>query len=258
MKVLLSVLLSAILFAPGVHAAKKSKKKAAPVPAFSTKSYLIADENGIIIKEKRSDDVRPIASISKLMIALLASEQNPYEELTIPSKRRATTKIPRRVKSLSRYDLLTLALVKSDNLAAFVLCSNLPNCVEMMNERAAELGMVNTKYVEPTGISGANVSTAQDLLKLATVAADNFVLSRLSSLPAAEIPTDAKSIKIGNTNPLTAKHDVVLSKTGTTTKAGGCILMVMDTDHGRRTFILLGSRNGRTRISDLQRLIKAD
>src|ERR1035437_8574208 len=118
----------------------------ASIPTFSAKSYLVANEDGTILKEQDGDTVRPIASISKLMVALLASEQDLTESLVIPTKREVHSSIPRVVISLSRYELLKLALIRSDNLAAQVLCINLPNCVVRMNEKAMELGMTSTTY----------------------------------------------------------------------------------------------------------------
>ena len=111
-------------------------------PAFITPSYLVADESGAIIKKQDDKLVRPIASISKLMLALLSSEQDLNEQLQIPGIRQVQTTIPHQIKTLTRKELLTLTLVHSDNFAAQILCANLPNCVDKMNEKAAELGMV--------------------------------------------------------------------------------------------------------------------
>src|SRR5271166_3301799 len=156
-------------------------------PPIPTESFLVADADGNIMNEQNGDVVRPIASISKLMTTLLASEQNMDEVLDIPNIRGVESSIPHRVKTLTRRELITLALVKSDNLAAQVLCSNLPDCVDRMNMRAQEIGMINTHYVEPTGLDSGNVSTAEDLLKLVMVASTNTTLTELSSMAKAEI-----------------------------------------------------------------------
>jgi len=149
-----------------------------------------------------------------------------------------------------------LALVKSDNLAAQVLCSNLPNCVQRMNEKSAELGMTKTHFVEPTGLSAENISSATDLLKLMLVAAQDPVVSEVSSMPKVEIPANGRVIKVKNTNPLTVKYDISLSKTGYTKPAGGCLVMIVNSSVGQRILILLGSKNSRTRIPDMERLVK--
>jgi len=202
------------------------------------------------------DVVMPIASISKLMIGMLASEQDLNEELLVPRSRTVQSSIPHRVSALSRKELLTLALVKSDNLAAQILCDNLPDCVNAMNAKAAELGMSNTHYDEPTGLSRENVSTASDLLKLMLAAANNPTVSHISSLREAEIETGKAPIRIKNTNPLTYTMDVILSKTGYTAPAGGCLVMTINSVVGPRILILLGSRNAKTRIPDMQKLVK--
>jgi len=257
MRTLLTAVCLALAFASPVSAKTKKKKIKKPaVPAFSAKSYLVADSDGTILKEHDMHEVLPIASISKLMVALIASGQSMIEDLSIPQHRQVHSSIPKSVTTLTRKELLTLALVRSDNLAAQVLCENIDGCVDLMNAKASELGMEHTHYVEPTGLSPENTSTANDLLKLMLAARENEILRELSSLPVAEIETDGKPIVVRNTNPLTRKFDVVLSKTGFTNPAGGCLVMIMNSDIGPRILILLGSRNARTRIPDMERLIK--
>jgi D-alanyl-D-alanine endopeptidase (penicillin-binding protein 7) len=190
------------------------------------------------------------------MVGLLAAEQDLSELLDIPTKRQVQSRIPKTTKTMSRRELLTLALVKSDNFAAQILCLNLTNCVDRMNEKAAEIGMISTKYQEPTGLDRGNVSTAHDLLKLLMVASLNNTISEISGQPNAEIQTNRKLIKINNTNPLTASYSIHLSKTGYTNPAGGCLVMILNSDVGKRIFVLLGSKNAHTRIPDMVRLIK--
>ena len=257
MKNLLLALCTLTLLSGTAEAKVHRHIRSTPVPNFSAKSFLVADNEGIILREQEGDTVRPIASISKLMVALLASEQNLKESLDIPTSRQVQSGIPRGVKTLTRYELLTLALVKSDNFAAQILCSNVPDCVRSMNNKAFELGMLNTHYEEPTGLSSGNVSTAHDLLKLVMVASNNETIPSISSQANAEIVLyDKRSIKIHNTNPLTAKLDIFLSKTGFTDPAGGCLVMILNTAIGHKIYILLGSRNAHTRIPDMEKLIK--
>jgi D-alanyl-D-alanine endopeptidase (penicillin-binding protein 7) len=234
----------------------KIVKRAVIPAAFTTESYLIADGNGLILQERDSELQRPIASISKLMVGLLASAQDLDEQLDIPSKRLVQSRIPRKQTSLTRRELLTLALVKSDNLAAQILCDNIPNCVEQMNSTADRIGMLHTHYDEPTGLSKENVSTATDLLKLMLVASSNYTITSLSSMPSAEIPIGKSTMKIRNTNPLTGKMDIFLSKTGFTNPAGGCLIMAVNSPFGQRFMVLLGSRNAKTRIPAMEKLYK--
>ena len=236
---------------------KPLKKKRIEIPAaFITQSYLIASTDGTILKEHDSDLVRPIASISKLMVGLLASEQDLNEKLSIPATRTVQSHIPRKQETLTREELLILALVKSDNFAAQILCENIINCIGAMNNKAVELGMLHTHYEEPTGLSKENVSTANDLLKLMITASLNHTITAISSMPAAEIRAGKIIIKIKNTNPLTSKLSVILSKTGFTNPAGGCLIMVVNSPFGQRFFVLLGSRNTRTRIPEMEKLYK--
>lgn len=214
-------------------------------------SYLIADSNGTILKEQDINIQRPIASISKLMVGLLASSQDLTEQLSIPTKRTVTSSIPRNQKTLSRNELLTLALVRSDNFAAQILCDNISDCVLAMNVRAKELGMFHTFYEEPTGLSKNNVSTANDLLKLLIVASTNQTITSLSSMPTAIIENGKHTIKIKNTNPLTHTLNILLSKTGFTNPAGQCLVMGVHSPFGLRYLILLGSKH---RIPEMQKL----
>jgi serine-type D-Ala-D-Ala endopeptidase (penicillin-binding protein 7) len=254
MKHLLLVLISALLFTGNVEAGrKKFKETQSP---FSAKSFLVASEDGTILREHEGGTIVPIASISKLMVGILAADQDLSEILHIPTTRQVQSSIPRSTATLSRRELLTLALVKSDNFAAQILCNNILFCVERMNSRALELGMTDTKFQEPTGLDKGNVSTAHDLLKLVMSAVTNSTVSTISSMPSAEIATNKNTIKIRNTNPLTSRFNISLSKTGFTNPAGGCLVMVTNSGLGQRIFILLGSRNSKTRIPDMVKLVK--
>jgi D-alanyl-D-alanine endopeptidase (penicillin-binding protein 7) len=255
-RLILAVCLASIFAGGAIAAPKKKATKRVAVPLFSAQSYLIADSSGVIMKEMSGDSIRPIASITKLMGALLVSEQSMDEMLEIPTTRTVQSSIPRNVRSMARKDLLTLSLVKSDNFAAQILCGNLPNCIERMNAKAVELGMKDTKYFEPTGLSADNVSTAHDLLRLVMAASENNIVTSIASQPVADIPINGKMLKIKNTNPLTNKYTILLSKTGFTNPAGGCLVMMMNSPVGQRILILLGSRNTKTRIPDMESLVK--
>lgn len=247
---LLSILL-VFLISSNVYA-----KKPKSVPAFSAKSYIVADANGNILKEQDGNIVLPIASISKLIIALIVSEQDMNEDLEIPNNRHMRSSIPGSTKTLTRKELLTLSLVKSDNFATQVLCSHVPHCVDRMNEKVKQLGMMDTHFGDPTGLDDSNVSTARDLLKLLMFAAENHTITSVTSMPYAEIPTAGKhSIKVNNTNPLVSKLNITLSKTGTTKAAGSCLVMILHSIVGDRILILLGSKKGR-RVPDMERLIR--
>lgn len=231
---------------------KPTKRYSVPVTQ-TEESFLITDNNGNVIKEYMSNVQRPIASISKLMVALLAVNQNLDEQLVIPKTRTVTSSIPYKQQMLSRRELLTLSLVRSDNFATQILCNNIPNCIDAMNDKAKELGMTNTHYDEPTGLSKNNVSTASDLIKLMIEASYHQTITEISSMPNAEIATGKNKIKVKNTNPLTNKLDIFLSKTGFTNPAGQCLVMAVFSPVGQRFMVLLGSRN---RILEMEKLYK--
>lgn len=231
------------------------------VPVYAkiiAKSYIVATEDGTILQEQNGQEIRSIASISKLMAALISLDQDLNRKVQIPKRRTVSTTIPSNVRELTLKELLTLSLVRSDNFAAKVLCDNTENCVEKMNLKAKELGMHNTSFVEPTGLDRRNVSTAQDLVTLIRYSLGNSIISEISGQPNTVIQHQRGSFKVRNTNPFTRTHDVIMSKTGYTKRAGGCLVMVIKSHIGTRIVVLLGSRNTRTRISDSNQLLNND
>jgi D-alanyl-D-alanine endopeptidase (penicillin-binding protein 7) len=158
-------------------------------------------------------------------------------------------------------------LIASDNSAAANLCtafvtkktkkpSKFP-CVAAMNAKAKSLGMTHTKFVEPTGLSEKNISTAEDLLKLVIAAAKYEPVLEASKLSFREIKTQKTMISIKNTNSLVGQYDVNVSKTGWTRAAGGCLVMSVMTNHEEKIIIILGSKSVRTRITEADQLIKS-
>ena len=233
---------------------------AKPVTA---KSYIVTDNTGDVILEKNSDDVRSIASITKMMTVLvvLDANQDLDEELPIVFKGNSYlhSKLPRSVKTLTRHELINLAMVKSDNLAAQTLCVNYPfglnRCIAEMNHKAFVLGMNNTHYEDPTGLNSKNVSTARDLVKLILASQDYPHLMDAGSKPSVSIKVKKRWWQFGNTNPLVKNSDkVIISKTGYIGASGGCLAMMLDTNLGPRVIVLLGSRNTHTRFPEAQKI----
>jgi hypothetical protein len=212
----------------------------------TAQSWVVTDYKGKIIDGENYNQVRSIASVSKLITAMIVldANQDPDEYL----------------KPYTRKELIQLALVRSDNNAAKVLCDNYPGghvaCVRAMNEKVKLLGLSNTRFVEPTGLSPMNVSTADELIDVVIEASryPEIVLAARSS--DVKIKVRKKWLIFPNTNPIVGKrHDLVVSKTGWITASGGCLVMMVDTEYGRRVVILLGSKNTRTRIPDAEFLI---
>ena len=209
-------------------------------------SWLETDYQGNLIEGSNITEVRSIASITKLMtvIAVIDNNQNMQEK----------------IGKYTREQHIQLALVKSDNNSAKVLCDNFPGgrfeCIRYMNEKAQYLGMYRTKFVEPTGLSPMNISTALDLLRLVFESSHYPEIVKASQTAILNIQTGKKTQSFNNTNPIVGKrHIFIVSKTGTTNAAGGCIVMMVDTDKGRRVVIVLGSKNGKVRIPEAEFIV---
>ena len=202
----------------------------------TAQSWLETDDQGNLIEGSNITEVRSIASITKLMtvMAVLDIKQDMQEK----------------IGKLTRGQLVQLALVKSDNDAAKALCDNFPGgrfeCIRFMNEKANYLGMYRTKFVEPTGLSPMNISTALDLLKLVFEASHYPEIVKASQTPVLNIQIGNKVLSFRNTNPVIGKrYNFIVSKTGSTNAAGSCIVVMVDTDIGRRIVILLGAKAGK-------------
>ena len=215
--------------------------------AFSMKvtahSWLVTDGNGKIIEGQSIDESRSIASITKLMTAMVIIDagQDPKQMLG----------------KFTREQHIQLALVKSSNDSAIILCDNYPggksSCIRDMNLKALAINMPNTKFVEASGLSPMNISTARDLLELTLSARYYPEIVEASKTPQVKIQIKKRWFFFNNTNPIIGKrHNFIVSKTGTTNAAGGCIVMMLDTDVGRRIVVVLGSRNGKTRIPEAE------
>jgi D-alanyl-D-alanine endopeptidase (penicillin-binding protein 7) len=225
-------ILSALLFASNAFAVN-----------ITAQSWLETDIQGNLIEGYNITEVRSIASITKLMtvMAVIDNNQNMQEKLG----------------KYTREQHIQLALVKSDNNSAKVLCDNFPGgrfeCIRYMNEKANYLGMLRTKFVEPTGLSPMNISTALDLLRLVFESSHYPEIVKASQTAVLNIQTGKKTQSFNNTNPIVGKrHNFIVSKTGTTNAAGGCIVMMLDTEVGRRIVIVLGSKNGKVRIPEAE------
>jgi D-alanyl-D-alanine endopeptidase (penicillin-binding protein 7) len=212
-------------------------------PNLTARSWLVADESGRIIQSQNPDQVRSIASISKLMtvIVVLDAHQDTGEL----------------IGKFTRRQLIDMALVHSDNRAAELLCENYPNgksaCVSAMNIKAHYLGMPNTSFVEPTGLSIMNVSTARDLIQLVNASSLYPEITKAAETSEVKIKIRNKWLVFRNTNPIIGKrHKFIVSKTGFINAAGGCIVLMLDTEIGKRTVIVLGSKNTRTRIPEAE------
>jgi D-alanyl-D-alanine carboxypeptidase len=206
-------------------------------------SWLVADGTGKIIQGENTKDVRSIASISKLMTAIIVLD--------------AKQDLEEKINQYTRRELLQLAIVHSDNKATDVLCNNYPggrtSCVRALNSKAEQLSLSNTRFTEPTGLSVFNVSTAEELVKLVITASQYPEIVIASKTSAVKIKIKKKWLIFRNTNPIIGqRHDFIVSKTGYIRASGGCIVMMLNTDVGQRIVVVLGSKNTRTRIPEAE------
>lgn len=247
---------------------------AAPNPAklqIKSGSALVMDINtGKTLYQKNPAQVRPIASLTKLMTALvvLDARQNLNQTLTIDQNDRDNIKHTySRVRfgtKVSRRDALHLALMSSENRMASALARHYPGgrsaFIRAMNNKARQLGMRNSRFYDSTGLSTRNVSTARDLAKLITAAYRQPLIRQFTQDTNKEMrfSTPAYSLMFNNTNPLVKNPDwdVRLSKTGYTDEAGRCLLMRAKPDRQELAIVLLNSVGKRTPIGDANRIRK--
>ena len=242
-----------------------------PPKKITATSWLVTDYYGKKLIGTNEEEVRPIASITKLMTVLVVLDRHLDLENQVPIKRikGISTHIPRGTEDLSRIELIELALVKSDNLAAYLLCANYDGlgfdssmpCVDAMNKKAQELKMSNTHYVDPTGLYPGNISSATDLVKLLLEAAKQPIIVRASDKEHVKINIDKsprlKPKTLTNTNPLVSKyHNFIVSKTGWIKSSGGCLAAIVLTEQGPRVIVLLGSKSTKTRIDEVELIVQ--
>jgi len=239
-------------------------------PKLRSSIALIYDERGQrALYTKNAATITPIASISKLMTAMVVLDaQLPMdEEISISTQDMDTLKGThsrmRPGMTLTRGELLKLALMASENRAAAALARTYPGgtraAVAQMNAKAVELGMKETRFLDPTGLNSGNVSTAQDLVKmvLAAQAYEPIHKATTSTSHIAE-PAGYRPLLYKNTNPLVknASWDIGVSKTGYISEAGRCLVMQANINQHPVVIVLLDSQGKSSRIGDANRIKK--
>lgn len=235
----------------------------------ASSSALVVDlQSGRELYASHADAVVPIASITKLMTAMVVLDaRQPLDEV-IPVTIRDTRELHGvfsrvRVGSrLSRGELLRLALMSSENRAASALAHHYPGghaaFVAAMNAKARALGMRNSRFTEPTGLSSGNVSTARELVSLLQAARQYPLIREMSTEPKrdAHFRQPNYALSFFNTNPLVRKGDwsIQVSKTGFTNDAGHCLVMLAQLERRPTAVVLLDSFGKYTRIADANRL----
>ncbi|MCC7200455.1 MAG: serine hydrolase [Gammaproteobacteria bacterium] len=262
---LLAAAACAGLSSPAAQAAKSSPS----MPAIRSSAFYVLDEtNSAVVLSRHSNVARPIASITKLMTALVVLEAGQSlddkikvrrEDKWFPSE--AESRLPAGTV-LTRGDLMHLALMSSENRAAYALCANyeggLPACVQAMNSKAAALGMKSAHFVEPTGLSSRNVASSEDLAKLVMAASENPTIQQYSTDDSHIVPIGREKYEFRNTNSLVRNPDwdIVVQKTGYISEAGRCLVMKTVFDGRSIVIVLLDSVGKLTRVADAKRIRK--
>jgi len=163
---------------------------------------------------------------------------------------------------LTRQEALVLALMSSENRAAHALGRNypggIPAFVAAMNRKAQELGMANSRFLDPTGLNSGNVSTARDLAKMVTAASKYAPIREASTTSEAKFDVRGRIQEYRNTNPLVRSDDweIGVTKTGFIREAGKCLVMQAKVNNRPMVFVLLDSEGSMTRVGDANRLKK--
>jgi len=258
------------LFALAARGAVAPAQAGAPAdPNVRSASVLVLDQaTGEVLYSKNESAVVPIASITKLMTAMVTldaglplDEEVTIEREDLPTVKGAKIRSALRIRDqVRRDDLLKLALMASENRAAAALGISYPGgldlFVEAMNAKAQLLGMSDTRFVEPTGLSAENVSSAGDLARLVEAAHTYPLIREYSTSKSHEIRIGKRKLSYHNTNRLVSSPtwEIGVQKTGFIRAAGRCLVMQANIEARPLIIVLLDSVGKYTRIGDANRL----
>jgi D-alanyl-D-alanine endopeptidase (penicillin-binding protein 7) len=234
-----------------------------------SQSALVQDQTtGAVLFEKNAGAVVPIASISKLMTAMVSLDAKPslQETLSIGEEDVDTLKgTHSRLKvgtQLNREEMLRLALMSSENRAASALSRHYPGgrpaFIQAMNAKAKAIGLSDTHFEDPTGLTAANVSSARDLVKMVAAAHQYPLIREFSTTAQYEVALNGRTQSFHNTNSLiraqNSNWEIGLSKTGYINEAGKCLVMQAWFNNKPTIIVLLDSWGKMTRIGDAIRI----
>jgi len=244
----------------GLHGEQDSLKLRSSV------ALVVDQETNEVLFSKNEQVVLPIASITKLMTGLLVSEAHlPDDEMItitqadVDTEKGSSSRLAVGTE-LSRVELLHLALMSSENRAAHALGRTYPgglkHFVGLMNARAKSLGMNETSYVEPTGLSSKNQSSARDLATLVNFAYGDPTLRELSTSTGHQVEVGRRTLQYNNTNRLVKNPawDIGLQKTGYISEAGQCLVMQAKVAGRKLIMVFLDSAGKLSRTADAERV----
>lgn len=239
-----------------------------PLRLNSSVALLVNQDSGEVLVRKNDQAVLPIASLTKLMTALVVAEaKQPMDEMLTITEEDVDTERHSRSRlrvgtTLTREEALRLALMSSENRAAHALGRSYPGGLEKMvaamNAKAAQLGMKNTVYVDPTGLSNRNQSTARDLAVLVSHMGRNEQLAQFSTTPSHVADLGKRTLQYNNSNRLVRSHkagwDIELQKTGYIVEAGRCLTMLTKVGGQNLIMVLLDADTNGARLADAERM----
>ena len=232
----------------------------------SSVAYVIDQDTQEVLFSKNDNAVLPIASITKLMTGLVIREANLSmdEAITITSEdidtEKGSSSRLRPGATLTRGELLHLALMSSENRAAHALGRTYPQglsaFIAQMNAKAQQLGMRDTKYAEPTGLSSRNQSSAKDLATLVAFAANDPTMRELSTSVGMDVEVGSRTLKYKSTNRLVSNPNwsIDLQKTGYISEAGQCLVMQAKVAGRKLVMVFLDSAGKFSRTADAERV----
>ncbi|MDE2599217.1 MAG: serine hydrolase [Rhodocyclaceae bacterium] len=256
----------------GDHLVGESLPPSAAALGIQSSAFLVQDQmTGSVLYEKNASAVVPIASITKLMTAMVSLDAQPglHDVMTISEEDVDMLKGTRsRLKvgtQLTREEMLRLALMSSENRAASALSRYYPGgrpaFVAAMNRKAQALGLVDTHFEDSTGLTSANVSSARDLVKMVAAAHQYPLIREFTTTAEYDVIVDGRVQEFHNTNSLVRNEnsgwDIGLSKTGFINEAGKCLVMQAWFNRKPIIIVLLDSWGKMTRIGDANRIKKA-
>lgn len=245
-----------------------------PISTDSRSVAVIDAETGEIIYEKNADTARPMASITKVMTAMvvLDSGLDMREELTLDPEdfvgpKRASSRL-KAGDRLNRAEMLLMALMKSENPAAKSLARNYPGgysaFMRAMNRKAQELGMTTAFFGDPTGLDKRNVASSNDLVKMVRAAGNYDVIRKFSTTKSydffvANYSSGNRTYKANNTSSLvrSGNYPIGISKTGFINEAGRCVVMETRVNNRPAIIVILGANSSATRWGDAKNILNS-
>ena len=232
------------------------------VPLGSQSVLVVEDGTGKVLLEKNATMQVPIASLTKLMTAMVVLDSKPdmdapisIDKSDVDTLKHSTSRVPVGAE-IARRDVLQLALMSSDNRAAAALARTYPGGPSAfgaaVNAKIRALGLTSTVIEEPTGLSPHNRSTATDLVKMATAAANYPDIRRITTDTKDIINIKGRKVEYHNTNRLVGAKgwDIGMSKTGYTEEAGRCLIMRIKSAGKNATLVLLNAKASSARLMD--------